>query len=86
MAKVFLLKDKQYTIKEKNFYFYIHNGLINLNGKNYSFDSKRTFFAKSNLTFNTITNTSIFLFFQKKKETVKIEKKKICYEKQILYC
>ena len=75
--KILLPKDKQFTIKEKNFYFYIHNGLINLNGKNYSFDSKRTFFTKSNLTFNTITNTAIFLFFQKKKETVKIGKKKL---------
>ena len=28
--KVFLLKDKQYTIKEKNFYFYIHNDIYNI--------------------------------------------------------
>ena len=75
--KIVLSKNKQFTIKEKNFYFYINNGLINLNGKNYSFDSKRTFFAKSNLTFNVITNTVIFLFFQRKKETVEIEKKKL---------
>ena len=75
--KIFLLKDKQYIIKEKNFYFYIHNGLINLNGKNYSFDSKRTFFSKSNLTFNATKSTAIFIFFQKNKETVKIEKKNL---------
>ena len=75
--KIVLSKNKQFTIKEKKFYFYINSGLINLNGKNYGFDSKRTFFAKSNLAFNAITNTVIFLFFQKEKETVKIEKKKL---------
>ena len=28
--KLFLLRNKLCTIKEKNFYFYINNGLINL--------------------------------------------------------
>jgi len=75
--KLFLLRNKLCTIKEKNFYFYINNGLINLSGKNYNFDSKRTFFSKSDLTFVATKNTSIFIFFQKKKETIKIEKKNL---------
>ena len=61
-----------YLINENSFYFFLNKGNILINNKSIFDEDKNLIFSKKKMSFKTLLNSEVYIFYFKKKTKVKI--------------
>ena len=74
-----------YLINENSFYFFLNKGNILINNKNIFYQDKKLIYSKKKMSFKTLLNSEVYIFFFKKKTKIKINHTQIIFFQKLKY-